>query len=86
MRRPPVKTPLEHLTPEQQAALDPEVYASLGRLLTGAPPPAGTVTITATDDADWHAQWAAIREDAGAADRPPAPSAGTDPGDAPGRQ
>jgi hypothetical protein len=66
-----VTTPLDRLSPEARAEMDQAVYASYGRLVAGAPPPPGTVTIHATDRADFHRQVAALFGDA--PDEEPAP-------------
>ncbi|MFW5421024.1 hypothetical protein J0910_30875 [Nocardiopsis sp. CNT-189] len=83
---------LEHLSDAEKAALDTEVYASLARIMTGAPAPEGSVTITAEDPEDFRRQWADLfdrpgnGEDAGAADHPAATGPGADPSAPPGRR
>ncbi len=43
---------LESLSAEERAELDQAVYASYGRMVLGAPPPEGSVTIHAADAED----------------------------------
>jgi hypothetical protein len=59
-----VTTPLDRLSEADRAEMDQAVYASYGRLVAGAPPPPGTVTIHAADRADFHRQVAALFGDA----------------------
>lgn len=77
------RTPYHDTDPETiQAA-----FASYGRMVLGAPPPEGSVTIHATDREDFRRQWAELfdnNEDGedgpGAADHPGPPGAQADPG------
>jgi hypothetical protein len=84
-----VDTPLEHLSDQDRAELDQAAYASFGRMMTGAPAPEGTVTITADSRDDFRAQFHALfgtgddEEHGGAhpeaADQVRAPGPGDDP-------
>ncbi|WP_020380378.1 hypothetical protein [Nocardiopsis potens] len=75
------RTPYTDTDPETIEA----VYASYGRMVLGAPPPEGSITIDADDEDDFRRQWAAMirgeDEEPGAADHPgaPGPQAGAGP-------
>ncbi|MFC7331484.1 hypothetical protein [Marinactinospora rubrisoli] len=68
------------------AELAQAVDAAYGRLVRGAPPPAGSVTIDARDAHDFRRQWEELfggrdgDEEPGAADHPGTPGAAADPG------
>ncbi|WP_184573489.1 hypothetical protein [Lipingzhangella halophila] len=78
------RTPFRDDDPETIQA----VYASYGRMVLGAPPPEGSVTIDATDADDFRRQWDALfsngdgEDSGGAADHPGAPGPSADPGTA----
>lgn len=68
------RTPYRDTDPETIQA----VYASYGRMVLGAPPPEGSVTIEASDADDFRRQWHALfdgedgedgEDGSGAADR-----------------
>ncbi|GAB3490123.1 hypothetical protein [Nocardiopsis coralliicola] len=48
---------LERLSESDRAELDQAVFASFGRMMTGAPAPEGTVTIAADDRDDFRRQF-----------------------------
>ncbi|RNL80711.1 hypothetical protein [Halostreptopolyspora alba] len=74
---------LEHLSEAERAELDQAVYASYGRMVLGAPPPEGSVTIAATDREDFRAQFYALfgtgEEHGGDTDQVRAAGSGDDP-------
>ncbi|MDA2804123.1 hypothetical protein [Nocardiopsis suaedae] len=63
------RTPYRDTDPETIQA----VFASYGRMVLGAPPPEGSVTIEASDVDDFRRQWHALFDDEGGEDAGGAP-------------